>query len=198
MDPDRQKEVGPQADVYGFGKTCYYALFGSPTPDDDDKDGLPEGLKRLLSRCTSQAVAKRPQSFTEVVEQLAGIERALAPSVEEVEAVGAVEAIPAEAWYYSQSGQQTGPVSEDRAANADSGRAGVADGHGMETGVRDVGGGWHLALFRRQADSGPRVRPLLPSNGRNRATVLPRGEHRHEVGDDLLLGSYQAHVQTVR
>ena len=83
MDPHRQKEVGPWSDVYSFGKTCYYALFGTPTPDDDDKDRLPDGLKRLLSRCTSQAIAKRPQSFTEVVAQLSKAEESLVPTLEE-------------------------------------------------------------------------------------------------------------------
>jgi serine/threonine protein kinase len=112
LDFERQKEVGPRSDVYGFGRTCYYALFGTPTPDDDDKDTLPDGLKRLLSRCTSQALAKRPQSFTEVVQQLKEIEEALIPTVEKGEPVGGLEVVEEEKWYYSQGERETGPVPE--------------------------------------------------------------------------------------
>jgi serine/threonine protein kinase len=85
MDAERQQEVGHWSDVYGFGKTCYYALFGTPTPDDDDKDRLPDGLKRLLSRCTAQVIGKRPQRFAEVVDQLSRIENGLIPVLELVE-----------------------------------------------------------------------------------------------------------------
>jgi serine/threonine protein kinase len=112
MDTERQKEIGPWSDIYGFGKTCYYALFGTPTPDDDDKDGLPDGLKRLLSRCTSQVVGKRPQSFTEVVGQLKEIEQSLIPTVELAEPVEELEVVEEDDWYYNQSGKQAGPVAE--------------------------------------------------------------------------------------
>ena len=75
LDPEKQKDIGPWSDVFAFGKTCYYGLFGTPTPDDDDKDKLPKELKVLLSRCTSQVIGKRPQSFAEVVDQLVRVEQ---------------------------------------------------------------------------------------------------------------------------
>ena len=33
--------VGPHSDVYGFGKTCYFALLGTPDPDDVEKKACP-------------------------------------------------------------------------------------------------------------------------------------------------------------
>src|SRR6202011_2842259 len=44
--------VGTHSDVYGFGRTCYYALLKTPDPDDGEKEELPEGWRRLLSKCT--------------------------------------------------------------------------------------------------------------------------------------------------
>ena len=32
LDPDRSREVGPHSDVFGFGRTCYFALFRSRLP----------------------------------------------------------------------------------------------------------------------------------------------------------------------
>src|SRR5204863_9281723 len=61
---------GPHSDVYAFGRVCYCALFGTPAPDDDDKDTLPPELKRLLGRCTARDVGKRPRTFAEVLDQL--------------------------------------------------------------------------------------------------------------------------------
>lgn len=113
LDSERSNEVGPWSDVYGFGKTCYYTLFGTPTPDDEDKDTLPDELKKLLSRCTASTISRRPQSFREVEETLIKIERNLIPSAEAVEAVP-VETPPSHQWYYSQGGQSVGPVTETK------------------------------------------------------------------------------------
>jgi serine/threonine protein kinase len=62
--------VAPYSDVYAFGRTCYYALLGTPEPDDDEKDMLPESWKRLLSRCTARRADRRPASFSEVLDEL--------------------------------------------------------------------------------------------------------------------------------
>jgi hypothetical protein len=62
--------VGAYSDIHAFGRTCYFALLGTPEPDDAEKEQLPEGWRRLLSRCTARLPARRPQSFTEVVQEL--------------------------------------------------------------------------------------------------------------------------------
>src|SRR5262249_44222577 len=59
--------VGSYSDVYGFGKSCYFALLGTPVPDDEEKESLPESWRKLLSKCTSRKVDKRLQNFAEVL-----------------------------------------------------------------------------------------------------------------------------------
>jgi serine/threonine protein kinase len=65
--------VGAPSDIYGFGKTCYYALFKTPDPDDDDKEGLPEGWRQFLRRCTRNDPANRFQDFAALLAGLAGL-----------------------------------------------------------------------------------------------------------------------------
>ena len=48
LDPDRSREVGPHSDVFGFGRTCYFALFREPYPDQEDLDTLPQPWKDFL------------------------------------------------------------------------------------------------------------------------------------------------------
>ena len=33
--------LGPGSDLYSLGKTCYFAVLGTPEPDDEEKDTLP-------------------------------------------------------------------------------------------------------------------------------------------------------------
>ena len=61
--------VGPHVRRLRLRPACCFALFGTPHPDDDDKDGLPEGWKALCA-CTATKVAKRLPNFAEVLEQL--------------------------------------------------------------------------------------------------------------------------------
>jgi hypothetical protein len=91
--------LGPYSDVYGFGRTCYYALFGTPDPDDHEKEGLPELWRALLRDCTAKVVARRPPDFTAVLRRLPGepavvvpVERSPSPVVV---AVPVLEAQPA-------------------------------------------------------------------------------------------------------
>ncbi len=63
--------VGPYSDVYGFGKTCCYALFGTPTPLLSHWNSIPKGLARLLEQCLSEDPRQRPADF-EAVGQLLG------------------------------------------------------------------------------------------------------------------------------
>jgi WD40 repeat protein/serine/threonine protein kinase len=67
--------VGPYADVYGFGKTCYYALLKTPDPDDIEKEELPDGWRRLLTRCTRRAVTNRLQDFGAVLADLEAVNK---------------------------------------------------------------------------------------------------------------------------
>src|ERR1019366_6406591 len=48
--------VGTYSDVYGFGRSCYFALLGTPEPDDEEKEILPESWRTLLSGCTRRKV----------------------------------------------------------------------------------------------------------------------------------------------
>src|SRR5262249_34724128 len=63
--------VGPYSDVYGFGRTCYFALLGTPLPDDGERAALPTPWQRLLSECTARAVAHRLPDFAAVLARLA-------------------------------------------------------------------------------------------------------------------------------
>ena len=72
--------VGPYSDVYGFGKTICYALFGTPQPTFLHWKAVPTSLAELLGRCLSEQPRDRPQHFTEVLRQL----EATRPAVEEV------------------------------------------------------------------------------------------------------------------
>ena len=62
--------VGTYSDVYGFGRTCCFALFGTPQPTFQHWQKLPRGLADLLGRCLSEQPRERPQNFTEVLREL--------------------------------------------------------------------------------------------------------------------------------
>jgi serine/threonine protein kinase len=68
--------VGPYSDVYGFGKTCCFALFGTPQPTFQHWQQLPRELADLLGRCLAEQPSQRPHDFTAV---LAELDRLLAP-----------------------------------------------------------------------------------------------------------------------
>jgi formylglycine-generating enzyme required for sulfatase activity len=74
LDPDRSGEVGPHSDVFGFGRTCYFARFGEPAPDQEELDTLPQSWKDLLGRCTAKKIERRPKDFATVLKLLAGIQ----------------------------------------------------------------------------------------------------------------------------
>ncbi len=71
-------QVGTYSDVYGFGKTCYFALLGTPEPDDGEKETLDEAWRKLLSQCTARKVETRLRDFAAVLERLKEVEQALA------------------------------------------------------------------------------------------------------------------------
>jgi serine/threonine protein kinase len=69
--------VGRYSDVYGFGRTCYYALFQTPSPDREEEDDLPPAWGALLRQCTRRDATKRHQDFTAVLGGLAQVREAL-------------------------------------------------------------------------------------------------------------------------
>jgi formylglycine-generating enzyme required for sulfatase activity/tRNA A-37 threonylcarbamoyl transferase component Bud32 len=74
LDPGRSKEVGPHSDVFGFGRTCYFALFGEPYPDQEDLDSLPQPWREFLGRCTAgKKIERRPGDFAAVLVGLRAI-----------------------------------------------------------------------------------------------------------------------------
>jgi formylglycine-generating enzyme required for sulfatase activity/tRNA A-37 threonylcarbamoyl transferase component Bud32 len=74
LDRDRSNEVGPHSDVFGFGRTCYFALYREPYPDQEDLDTLPQPWKDLLGRCTAKKLDRRPKDFGAVLERLTDIQ----------------------------------------------------------------------------------------------------------------------------
>jgi len=72
--------VGPHSDVYGFARTCYFALLGTPQPDDSERESLHPGWRKLLSECTARRPEKRIGSFGVVLQRLREIERPTAPA----------------------------------------------------------------------------------------------------------------------
>jgi serine/threonine protein kinase len=64
------ERVGAPADIYGFGKTLSFALFGITEPGLQHYRKLPEAFAELLSRCMAHLPRERPRSFTEVLAEL--------------------------------------------------------------------------------------------------------------------------------
>ncbi|MBL8799988.1 MAG: tetratricopeptide repeat protein, partial [Planctomycetia bacterium] len=62
--------TGTYSDIYSFGKTCYYALLKTPEPDDEEKETLVSGWRKMLGACTALPVTRRPTSFEPIVQRL--------------------------------------------------------------------------------------------------------------------------------
>jgi serine/threonine protein kinase len=67
--------VGPTTDVYGFGRTCCYALFGTPYLSAEALEKLPSSLSRLLTQCLMEQPHERSANFDAVLAQLPAVER---------------------------------------------------------------------------------------------------------------------------
>ncbi|MFQ3650409.1 MAG: hypothetical protein SNJ75_08760, partial [Gemmataceae bacterium] len=63
-------KVGPRADIYGFGRTLSFAMFGHPEPTLSDYKRLPEQLADLLDRCLQANPERRPVGFDEILRAL--------------------------------------------------------------------------------------------------------------------------------
>lgn len=62
--------VGPPADVYGFARTCCFALFGTPTPLAQHWDQLTNSYRDWINRCLIEDPAQRPGDFQQVIKQI--------------------------------------------------------------------------------------------------------------------------------
>ncbi len=67
--------AGPPADVYGFAKTCCFALFRTAQPLMKHWRSLPPALADLLEECLGDRPDDRPRSFAAVLERLALLQR---------------------------------------------------------------------------------------------------------------------------
>jgi WD40 repeat protein/tetratricopeptide (TPR) repeat protein len=62
--------AGPPADIYGFAKTCCFALFQTTQPLMKHWRSLPQPLAELLEECLGDVPAERPASFEAVLGRL--------------------------------------------------------------------------------------------------------------------------------
>jgi serine/threonine protein kinase len=67
--------VTPASDVYGFGKTCCFALFGTPQPLLKHWQQVPASVADLLGLCLNEAPDERPVDFEVVLKILDRVER---------------------------------------------------------------------------------------------------------------------------
>ncbi len=62
--------IGPAADVYGFGRTCCYALFRTPNPLRAHWRQVPDELADILEGCLHEDPHERVPGFGPIVERL--------------------------------------------------------------------------------------------------------------------------------
>ena len=62
--------IGPQADVYGFARTCCFVLFEAADPTPLDWKRVPAALADLLGHCLARRPEDRPANFGEVLRKL--------------------------------------------------------------------------------------------------------------------------------
>jgi serine/threonine protein kinase len=84
--------VAPCSDVYGFGKTCCFALFGTPQPTFQHWQQIPRDLADLLGRCINEQPGARPQDFAVVLRELDHLQKPRAAAVPPVPKVQVMEA----------------------------------------------------------------------------------------------------------
>jgi hypothetical protein len=80
----RGGKVGPHSDVYGWAKTCCFALFQTAQPTLRHWQRLPTDLAQLLGRCLEEDPQHRPESFAAVIDLLDAVGGSTAPVAEVV------------------------------------------------------------------------------------------------------------------
>ncbi len=61
---------GPYSDIYGFGRTCCFALFQMTHPGLKQWESVPRPLADLVGRCVGETPKDRPADFAEVLSGL--------------------------------------------------------------------------------------------------------------------------------
>jgi uracil-DNA glycosylase family 4 len=69
----RDGAIGPASDVYGFAKTCCYALFQTPQPLLRHWRSVPAELAEVLENCMEETPQSRPADFKSVLDRLAAL-----------------------------------------------------------------------------------------------------------------------------
>jgi serine/threonine protein kinase len=75
---------GPQSDLYGFGKTCCFALFQTPQPTWQHWQKVPPPLAEFLGECLAESPEQRPADFSVVASRLARLSAKPTGAVEPV------------------------------------------------------------------------------------------------------------------
>jgi len=70
LDPSSSRLVGPRSDVFGFGRTCLFALFGVTRPRSKLIRALPDPWPDLLDDCCDETIDNRPADFAAVLKRL--------------------------------------------------------------------------------------------------------------------------------
>ena len=70
LDPSSSRLVGPRSDVFGFGRTFLFALFGVTRPRSKLIRALPDPWPDLLDDCCDETIDNRPADFAAVLERL--------------------------------------------------------------------------------------------------------------------------------
>lgn len=70
--------VSPASDVYGFARTCFFALFGTPHPKAKHFETLSPPLRSLLDDCISEHPHERPADLTQVLRRWPGSQTVVA------------------------------------------------------------------------------------------------------------------------
>ncbi|MBY0228955.1 MAG: serine/threonine protein kinase, partial [Gemmataceae bacterium] len=76
-------KAGPASDVYGWGRTMCFALFGTPSPHFRQWGQIPREVADLLGDCVEERPEKRPRGFGEVLSRLGAAPASWSATVEE-------------------------------------------------------------------------------------------------------------------
>ncbi|MFO0880947.1 MAG: serine/threonine-protein kinase [Gemmataceae bacterium] len=73
-----KEPVGPYSDVFGWAKTCCFALFQTTQPLMKHWQSIPADLAGLLEECLAENPRERPANFGVVLERLAALQTPVA------------------------------------------------------------------------------------------------------------------------
>ncbi len=88
LDPSSSRLVGPRSDVFGFGRTCLFALFGVTRPRAKLIRALPDPWPDLLDDCCDETIDNRPADFAAVLERLKSVSPPAKPAKKLTNSIG--------------------------------------------------------------------------------------------------------------